>query len=582
MSTSYTLQFSDPTKTATIIVLGSAIGSGKNTTSTSLELIGPGYINYGQATAQNFLKILENSASMYAPDHAIEGQLWYDTGNPNRKVLRINNGTSNSKQWPSASGIYQQPNDPSIEYSDNIVDGDLWADITNNQLKIRHSNGWTVVGPSTGTGETRTGSEQAILVSNTGTSFPVILNWANGKVIEIISHDTFIPETVIDGFELIKVGVNLTSRLSAKFNGLAENASALKFANGSVLVPSDILKNTATSQTHTGTFIVNAGSGFYVNDSLTDRSIRIYNTSSGGVINYAGPISALQVGIDSHSYMKFSGQFNNIGINTSTIATSPTLDVYGTGRYANTLTITTTASIALSVGGGTSIGGSLYVSKNITTLGAVTSNSLLTVGAPSGSGTIIEPATSDIFDIGRPEKAFRRLYVSQIGIDGTNVDIYGTLYGTATGLAVRRDIKLQGQVASNTVEFNGDANVVLNTVFTRAVIADQPATTSTTATQTLLILNTATTSTSLQKISKADFLADIFPSGMIIPASTTTPYSGFLVCDGTSHSRTSYASLFSAIGIRYGSTGSTVFNVPDMRNITTAAGGYAVYYQIKI
>lgn len=51
---------------------------------------------------------------------------------------------------------------------------------------------------------------------------------------------------------------------------------------------------------------------------------------------------------------------------------------------------------------------------------------------------------------------------------------------------------------------------------------------------------------------------DMIPSG----ASTRT---GCLLCDGTAYSRTTYASLFSAIGTNFGvGDGSTTFNVPNM------------------
>lgn len=43
--------------------------------------------------------------------------------------------------------------------------------------------------------------------------------------------------------------------------------------------------------------------------------------------------------------------------------------------------------------------------------------------------------------------------------------------------------------------------------------------------------------------------------------------SGYLLCDGSAVSRTTYADLFAAIGTRWGAgDGSTTFNVPDMRS----------------
>ena len=47
---------------------------------------------------------------------------------------------------------------------------------------------------------------------------------------------------------------------------------------------------------------------------------------------------------------------------------------------------------------------------------------------------------------------------------------------------------------------------------------------------------------------------------------TTTVPSGYLECDGSAVSRTTYADLFSALGTTWGSgDGSTTFNIPDAR-----------------
>lgn len=56
-------------------------------------------------------------------------------------------------------------------------------------------------------------------------------------------------------------------------------------------------------------------------------------------------------------------------------------------------------------------------------------------------------------------------------------------------------------------------------------------------------------------------------------AGSTVP-SGFLACDGSAVSRTTYANLFAVIGTIYGpGDGSTTFNVPDMRdNVPIGAG----------
>ena len=56
-----------------------------------------------------------------------------------------------------------------------------------------------------------------------------------------------------------------------------------------------------------------------------------------------------------------------------------------------------------------------------------------------------------------------------------------------------------------------------------------------------------------------------FPVGIILPyASSGTP-SGFLYCDGSAVSRTTYSALYAKIGTTYGSgDGSTTFNIPNL------------------
>ena len=56
------------------------------------------------------------------------------------------------------------------------------------------------------------------------------------------------------------------------------------------------------------------------------------------------------------------------------------------------------------------------------------------------------------------------------------------------------------------------------------------------------------------------------PPGSIQLFAASSPPSGWLACDGTAVSRTTYARLFAAIGTTWGAgNGSTTFNLPDLR-----------------
>jgi microcystin-dependent protein len=56
------------------------------------------------------------------------------------------------------------------------------------------------------------------------------------------------------------------------------------------------------------------------------------------------------------------------------------------------------------------------------------------------------------------------------------------------------------------------------------------------------------------------------PTGSIVLFSTPNAPTGWLACDGSAVSRTTYAALFAVVGIAWGSgDGSTTFNLPDLR-----------------
>ena len=55
------------------------------------------------------------------------------------------------------------------------------------------------------------------------------------------------------------------------------------------------------------------------------------------------------------------------------------------------------------------------------------------------------------------------------------------------------------------------------------------------------------------------------PIGMIIPFAGSQIPSGWLLCDGSSVSRSTYSNLYTALGNTWGSSSSTTFNLPDLR-----------------
>ena len=93
----------------------------------------------------------------------------------------------------------------------------------------------------------------------------------------------------------------------------------------------------------------------------------------------------------------------------------------------------------------------------------------------------------------------------------------------------------------------------------------------------------------------------LMPAGTIVPYSGTSVPNGWLLCNGANVSRTTYASLFRAIGTKWGAgDGSTTFSLPDadgrvMQGVTDASkvgqyleaglpnitGGFSRAFQIR-
>ncbi len=66
----------------------------------------------------------------------------------------------------------------------------------------------------------------------------------------------------------------------------------------------------------------------------------------------------------------------------------------------------------------------------------------------------------------------------------------------------------------------------------------------------------------------------LVPAGVVLPYAGSAAPTGWLICDGSAVSRTTYAALFTAIGTTYGTgDGSTTFNLPSASDRVVAGKG---------
>jgi hypothetical protein len=586
----YTLNFSDPTKQTTITVPD--MPPGINSVDTSLNLVGRAYPNYGQKFAENFLHLLENFASPLPPTNPIEGQLWFDTSDPAHKVLRIMDGTASAVRWPSANGIYQQSSDPNTSYA--VKNGDIWVDTNANNLKIWNGLSWQIVGPNSNTSDSLlTGSVVETVSAINGSSYPVIKNYVNGDVISIISGfttATFTPLSVIQGFLQIKPGINMSSltvnNQTAQVYGTAQNAYNLNI-NGINYGSSDFLRKsdtTPTGQEITGKIVFRTTSttGSLGRDGVvilpqgkTTEYVQFYKNSNDAVllnntiggkikfqVNPTGGVTDLTTGIelDPVAGVTISTATSFLGKITALAGlVSSTASVFQ-GTVAITGDVVTQATITS--GDDITVGGQLYVNWNNGQAGSAI--------LPGVSGATLD----NRYDIGSTTANFRRIYAKQIGTSGVT-QFYGTLTGSATKLDKPIQLAIRGQVTASIFTIQGDGvGSTIDMSLTKYAVSNQNSITTATSTATMLVVNNG----QLAQISKNNFLQDIAVTGMVSIWTSSTPPTGWLLCDGTAKSIITYANLFSVISYNYGNSGA-VFNVPSL--LLQDLNAKPLYYIIK-
>jgi hypothetical protein len=168
-----------------------------------VTLVGKNYSGYGEFLNENFVKLLENSASAEPPAAPLPGELWYDLS---VNTLKVYVGNNEFKDLASSTATDTAPGAP--------ADGDLWWDNNGQQLKIWDSatNTWVVIGP-TYTSETGvTGAITTVITDTLGNEHVVLMMYVADQVVAILSKDpTFTPSPAIAGFATIKPGLNFAT-----------------------------------------------------------------------------------------------------------------------------------------------------------------------------------------------------------------------------------------------------------------------------------------------------------------------------------------------------------------------------------
>ena len=188
-------------------------------TTTSLNLVGRNYTNYGEIQNENTVFLLENFAKATPPSRPISGQTWYDTST---KSIKVYDGAN----WLSVGNAVSSATAPVG------AGGSLWLRSTDNVLHVFNGTEWILVGPEAVPGFGLTRAKATILKDTGAVDHAVLILYVNNTATAICASELFTidPSNLVPGFGELVAGINLNLLLSIKGNlsGNATTASRLQ------------------------------------------------------------------------------------------------------------------------------------------------------------------------------------------------------------------------------------------------------------------------------------------------------------------------------------------------------------------
>ena len=257
----------------------------------------------------------------------------------------------------------------------------------------------------------------------------------------------------------------------------------------------------------------------------------------------------------------------NVTLNT---AADGTITIGAAGGGGGSTTISAGDGIAVSA---TAQGYEVAADPDGTTIGINASGkleSLVTPGQTLGAGSGIEIDSNDDINVKVDNSTI------QVNLSG-ELEVVGGGGGGDTviagdGISISSTLsgkEISANVDNNTVVINSNSEIEAN--YQAGTGIDIISTVSGPEISTKVDNSTIGTNVS----GELEFIGTpVMPAGVIVPYGGNTAPTGWLLCNGTAVSRTTYATLFDVIGTAYGTgDGSTTFNLPDMREATTKGAG---------
>ena len=284
---------------------------------------------------------------------------------------------------------------------------------------------------------------------------------------------------------------------------------------------------------------------------LTDTTDSVYGSSIGSLYSFGG--ATINKSIIGGSLTITGNSVLNGSVSTGALTSTlvSTGSIYTTGATIGTLYATTITTANIHASG--TIRSTTYTGGNMQLSGVINASGI-TTGNLNFTGNLYQNGVA---------------YVgSQWTTTSGNVSYTSgsVITGTVSASNVNTASATIGSLKASDVTI-GNLTVTGSTItvnVTESNVVDINITTSSLNATGITAGNLNITGNLYQNNSLVTFSA--FLPGFIIQYATTTSPSGWLLCDGSAVSRTTYSALFSVVGTTYGvGNGSTTFNVPDLR-----------------
>ncbi len=261
--------------------------------------------------------------------------------------------------------------------------------------------------------------------------------------------------------------------------------------------------------------------------------------------------------------------FGSVGVRFS--GTTGTTILRASTNAAGSLTLPTTNGTLVSTGDTSVITSNMIADLNIANID-VANNASISYGKLNLNNSIVNAdivnetisngklAKSTISGVSLGNNLFtltRGNYLTGSNYNGSSAVTWAVdaTSGNNPGKVVVRDDS--GNFSANTITLTSNLTASNGTVTSNTVNASQ-------------IIKSDTTSSNLLQAGGGDIsLSSVqSPTGSIVSYVSTTAPTGWLLCDGSAVSRTTYSNLFTIIGTKFGSgNGTTTFNLPNLNAV---------------